>query len=222
VNQLRAAARHAAASLGAVAFWLECLCQDESAVHDLARRPYWHPNGFAKIVLHVSREPEFRIRLRVWPVVPTGPLLGESNPHSHRWEFASTVIAGNGLHMAEYRETEQGGKPYDRYRYGTDPADPAALLPDGAARLTRTASPHVRRGQVYSCDTSVVHTVAPIAVGLTATLVIQGPHRSSSTAVYSPPGCCADHSNRELSESDFIWLVKSVAAAVDHEGRARC
>jgi hypothetical protein len=221
VDQLRAAARHAAHNLGTVASWLDDLGQNDSAVRDLARRSYWHPNGFAKLVLHVSREPEFRIRLHVWPVVPAGPLVGESNPHSHRWEFASTVIAGNGLHMAEYRETEQGDKSYDRYRYGADPADPAALLPDGAAPLTRTASPYVRYGQIYSCDTSVVHTVAPNTVGLTATLVVQGPHRSSSTVVYCTPGRDADQPNRELTESDFTSLVTSVATAV-REGHARC
>jgi len=218
---LRAAVGHAARSHDAVAAWLDGLCQNDLTVRDLARRSYWHPNGFAKLVLHVSREPEFRIRLHVWPVVPAGQPAGESNPHSHRWEFASTVIAGDGLHMAEYRETEQGGKPYDRYRYGGDVAGPSGLLPDGAARLTRIASPHVSRGQVYSCDTTVVHTVEPIGSGLTATLVVQGPHRSSSTVVYCIPGRSADQPNGELTESDFTWLVKSVAATIDREGRSR-
>jgi hypothetical protein len=221
VAWLRTAARHAAHNHDAVAAWLDGLCQNDSTVRDLAARSYWHPNGFAKLVLHVSREPEFRIRLHVWPVVPAGPLLGESNPHSHRWEFASTVITGDGLHMAEYRETERGGKPYDRYRYGGDAGDPAALLPDGVVRLTRIESPYVHRGQIYSCDTTVVHTVVPIGVGLTATLVIQGPHRSSSTVVYCTPGRSEDQPNGELSESDFIWLVKSVAAAINREGRSR-
>lgn len=219
--RLRTAAGCAARNHDAVATWLDGLCQNDSTVSDLAGRSYWHPNGFAKLVLHVSREPEFRIRLHVWPVTPAGPLAGESNPHSHRWEFASTVIAGDGLHMAEYRETEQGGKPYDRYRYGCDAAGPAALLSDGAARLTRIASPHVGRGQIYSCDTTVVHTVAPIGAGLTATLVLQGPHRSSSTVVYCIPGRSEDQPNGVLTESDFTWLVKSVTAAIDREGRSQ-
>jgi hypothetical protein len=221
VDHLRAAAWLAARNPGTVASWLDELCRNDSAVRDLARRSYWHPNGFAKLVLHVSREPEFRIRLHVWPVVPAGPLVGESNPHSHRWEFASTVIAGGGLHMVEYRETEEGGKPYNRYRYGGDPDDPAALRPDGSARLTRTGSPHVRCGEIYSCDTTIVHTVAPIALGVTATLVIQGPHRSSSTVVYCTPGRDDDQPNGELTKSDFTWLVKSVAEAVDREGHTR-
>lgn len=211
VDGLTHAARLLAGDPGAVAAWLDELV--EGPVADMARRSYWHPNGFAKLVLHVSSEPEFRIRLHVWPEADS-QLLGESNPHSHRWDFASTVVAGVGLHMAQYVETECGGKPYDRYRYGVDPADPAALLRDGDARLARKSSPHVRFGGVYSCDIDVVHTVVPIGSGLTATLVVQGPHRSPSTRVYCLPGSDADQPNRELSEEDFRLLVKNVVTHI--------
>jgi hypothetical protein len=114
--------------------------------------------------------------------------------------------------MVEYKENAQRGKLHTRYRYGGDPSNPAALRPDGDARLLRTNSPHVRPGQVYSCDTEVVHTVVPIAAGLTATLVVQGPHRSRSTVVYCEPGQSEDQPNGKLSESDFRRLVRSVLA----------
>lgn len=208
VDGLIHAARSLASAPEAVAAWLDEVRNGPVAA--MARRSYWHPNGFAKLVLHINGDPEFRIRLHVWPEVD-GPPLGESNPHSHRWDFASTVVAGGGLHMVEYVETQRGGKPYDRYRYGADPANPAALLRAGGARLTRTSSPHVRFGGVYSCDIDVVHTVVPIRSGLTATLVVQGPHRSPATRVYRPPGTGAEQPNRELSEEDFKLLLKNVA-----------
>lgn len=193
--------------------WLDSLSQDEDAVRAAARRSYWHPNGFAKLVLQTSAEPEFRIRLHIWPESDE-PSEGESNPHSHRWDFASTVLVGEGMHMVEYQETAEGGKPFRRFRYGTDPADPAALVSDGEVRLKRVRPPHVWHGEVYSCDTSIVHTVRPVGAGLTATVVVQGPRRTPTTVVYCAPGESDDQPNRPLSESDFQLLVKRVLAAV--------
>ncbi|RSN34977.1 hypothetical protein DMC61_05975 [Amycolatopsis sp. WAC 04169] len=208
---LRAVAHRVQDSPGVFLSWLEEILGDEEAVRAAAKRSYWHPNGFAKMVLHAS--PDFRIRLHVWPESEE-PSRGESNPHSHRWEFASTIVAGEGLHMVEFHETADGGKPYDRYRYGADPANPAALLADGEARLEVEKTPHVRLGEVYSCDTAVVHTVRPIAAGLTATVVIQGPHRTGTTVVYCEPGESDDQPNGELTETDFRDLVGAVADAV--------
>lgn len=211
VDGLTHAVRLLASAPESIAAWLDEL--HRGPVADMARRSYWHPNGFAKLVLHVNSDPEFRIRLHVWPEVEGQP-LGESNPHSHRWDFASTVVAGAGLHMVEYVETKRGGKPFDRYRYGGDPTNPAALLHDGGAQLTRKTSPHVRFGEVYSCDINVVHTVVPIRSGLTATLVVQGPRRSSCTRVYCLPGTDAEQPNRELSEEDFRLLLKNVVTGM--------
>ncbi|WP_328450928.1 hypothetical protein [Amycolatopsis sp. NBC_00438] len=196
--------------------WLTALLEDDAKVAEIAGRSYWHPNGFAKLVLHTAAEPEFRIRLHVWPesdvVSP-----GESNPHSHRWEFASHILVGTGMHMVEFTEVTEGGKPFRRYRYGADPANPAALVAAGEVRLRRTRSPHVVRGEVYSCDTDVVHTVRPIDARLTATVVIQGPRRTPTTVVYCEPGESDDQPNGVLSEADFRELVTAVLAASEPE-----
>lgn len=213
LSLLREVALATAEDPGAFLSWLGRLREDSAAALETARRSYWHPNGFAKIVLHSSSEPEFRIRLHVWPAVSGGVRLGESNPHSHRWEFASTAIVGEGLHMVEYRETNEGGQPYRRYRYGMDPRNTAALRVDGTTRLIRTSSPHALVGQVYSCDTSVVHTVRPIGRALTATVVFQGPRRSSSTVVYREPTLGDDQPNGVLTESNLHELAASVIEA---------
>ena|SRR5437763_749392 len=212
LHRLRAVAQYVAENPTRFLSWLKEILQDGVAMRVAAARSYWHPNGFAKLVLHTSAEPEFRIRLHVWPLISDEPPAGESNPHSHRWEFASTVLAGGGLHMEEFEETTRSGKLFDRYRYGADPANRAALLSDGAVRLKRVAAPHVRRGAVYQCDTDVVHTVRPIEAGLTATVVIQGPRRVRSTVVYCEPGQSDDQPNGMLTEEQFRWLLKSVVA----------
>ncbi|WP_329044192.1 hypothetical protein OG738_23810 [Amycolatopsis sp. NBC_01488] len=216
LDQLQQAAEHLRAHRGAFADWLRDLAADASAVAEIAKRSYWHPNGFAKIVLHTCVEPEFRLRLHVWPRAEEVS-SGESNPHSHRWEFASHVLTGAGMHMVDFVETVEGGKPYRRFRYGADPANPAALVADGDVRLKRRASPHVQGGEVYTCDTTVVHTVRPIDAELTATVVVQGPHRTSTTVVYCELGESDDQPNRDLAEADFHRLVTAVLASLDSE-----
>ncbi|MEV6622513.1 hypothetical protein AB0M83_40425 [Amycolatopsis sp. NPDC051106] len=214
LDQLRATAEHIRAHRGEFAEWLRDLAADTSAVAEIAKRSYWHPNGFAKIVLHTGVEPEFRVRLHVWPESETVS-RGESNPHSHRWEFASHVLAGTGMHMVDFAETAEGGKSFRRFRYGADPANPAALVADGEVRLKRRAVPHVQGGDVYTCDTSVVHTVRPIDAGLTATVVVQGPRRTPTTVVYCEPGESDDQPNFDLTEADFDELATAVLATLD-------
>jgi hypothetical protein len=214
VDDLRRAVRFLADRPAKVVSWLTELGENADTVRQLAGRSYWHPNGFAKLVLHVNRSPEFRIRLHVWPVVGGSSPLSESNPHSHRWDFASTVLVGGGLHVVEYVETEYVGKQFDRYRFGAVKVDPAALLGDGTGRLKRIATLHVYNGQTYECDSHIIHTVAPIKAGVMATLVVQGPHRSSSTVVYRVPGCGADQPNRPLPGSDFRWLISEVVVGL--------
>ncbi|WIX84432.1 hypothetical protein [Amycolatopsis sp. DG1A-15b] len=214
--ELRAAAEYVRGARHSLAAWLRDLVADDAAAAEIARRSYWHPNGFAKILLHTGVESGFRIRLHVWPAADVvSP--GESNPHSHRWEFASYVLAGTGMHTVEFAETAEGGKPYRRYRYGTDPADPAALVADGAVRLKRLGVPHIRGGDVYTCGTSVVHTVRPVDAGLTATVVVQGPRRTPTTVVYCEPGESDDQPNGDLSADDFKNLVGAVLAGLGTE-----
>lgn len=211
---LERALRPVAAEPGGCLRWLDDLTRDAAAIAGIAARSYWHPNGFAKLILHPG--PEVRIRLHVWPaagVAVPGVLRGESNPHSHRWEFASTVLAGGGLDMIEYAETGAGGLPYNRFRYGADPADRAALVSDGLVRLGVVGRPSVRLGQVYSCDTAVVHTVAPAGTGLTATLVFQGPQRTSSTVVYRELELGDDQPNLPLTAAEAVHLIGAVLAA---------
>lgn len=207
VHHLTDAARHAAGRLDDLASWLDELRHEEAAVRTVAERSYWHPNGFAKLVLHT--DVDHRIRLHVWPAGEGR--LGESNPHSHRWPFASTVVVGGGLHIVEYAEAETGRR-HDRYRYGADPADRAALVADGTARLARLRQLHNRLGGVYPCEIDVVHTVVPIGAALTATLVVQGPRRTRDTVVYRPSGLGDDQPNGVLTESDLRCLIDNVLA----------
>ncbi|WP_372666591.1 hypothetical protein [Amycolatopsis kentuckyensis] len=213
VPQLVAAAELVRDDPHAFGCWLKEATRDSRELKAMAARSYWHSNGFAKLVLHTSVEPEFKIRMHVWPRSGASR-RGEPNPHSHRWEFASTVLAGRGVVVPEYREASEGGDLFGRYRYGTDPDAPEALVADGSVRLVKVKSPRVFRGDVYSCGTDVIHTLEPLGTDLTATLVIQGSHRESTTVVFRARGRSGEQPNRRLSEAEFRQIVAEVVTEV--------
>jgi hypothetical protein len=193
--------------------WLTDAVNDAKTVEAVVARSYWHPNGFAKLVLHTSADPEFKLRMHVWPE-SEAPARGEPNPHSHRWEFASTVLTGQGVVVPEYREAAEGGDRFDRYRYGTSPDVPEALVVEGPVRLVKMKAPRVSRGDIYACGTGVIHTLEPLGRDLTATVVVQGPRRVHTTAVFRVPENSREQSNRPLSVVDFRQLVTGVVNKV--------
>jgi hypothetical protein len=172
----------------------------------VARRSYWHHNGFAKLVLEVTAA--HRIRLHVWPAGENR--LGEWNPHGHRWNFASTVVAGDGLSSTEYVESDTG-RHHVLYHYVGGSG--GFLTPVGNARLAEHDTRIVRNGERYVLDTSVVHTVVPLGNSLVATLVVQGPARLDHAPVYCPPGIPVDGPIRDLGPAEVRDLVRDVLAA---------
>jgi hypothetical protein len=213
LHGLAAAAQAVSDDPDAFGGWLETSFRDIEVARATAARSYWHPNGFAKLVLYTSTEPEFKIRMHVWSESGSSR-RGETNPHSHRWEFASTLITGQGILLPEYGEVVEGGEQFTRYRYGTNPADPALLVDDGTVRLAKVRSSRLSRGGLYTCGTEVVHTAEPVGEQLTATLVVQGRHRTSTTAVFRSPGETDEQPNRPLPVTDLLRLVKAVVTEV--------
>lgn len=192
----------------ALADWLRTFDDADQAAR-VADRSYWHPNGFAKLVLHVA--PDFRVRLHVWPAGTDR--LGETNPHGHRWDFASTLLCGDGLSTTNYLESETG-LPYVRHCY-VGGAGVGSLTPVGNARLVASDSRIVRTHERYSVTTSVMHTVEPLGTSLVATLVVQGAPRVGSATVYCVPGLQADQPGRGIAPGEVRDLVHGVLAAPD-------
>lgn len=190
----------------AVAAWLGSLDTAEQATA-IANRSYWHANGFAKLVLHVGAG--FRLRLHAWP--PGQDRRGESNPHGHRWRFASTVLCGEGLRATHYAEAA-GGMSYVRYLYGGG-RDVGMLSPAGNATLVTTDVADVRAHDRYAVTTDTVHTVDPLGTSLVATLVVQGAPRVESTVVYCAPGQDADQPGRPIRPEDVRQLLRAVVVA---------
>lgn len=191
--------------------WLTSLVEQPERLAQVVAGSYWHANGFAKLVLHSA--PNFRIRLHVWPAGEGR--LGESDPHSHRWDFASTVLAGDGLEIAEFREAETGDDDaVTRYVY-----DGFGLVPDIEVFLEDERGYDVLTHERYTTVTTTIHTVVPKGTDLVATLVVRGPHVSSATAVYGTElDALVERPGRLIDAEDVRGLVTDVVATLAPRG----
>ena len=196
-----------------LAVLLANLRHDPAALAKVAARSSWHSNGFAKIVLDADGDPEGRkLRLHVWPAATDdGGPRGESDPHGHRWEFASVVLVGEGFDVVEYDLVERDGDQYGGYEY--DPRA-AAPLQGGIEVLLRPRVPLFRPcGDTYRCSTEVVHTVEPRGNGVAATLVVQARVSQRSTWVYRLEAS-GYQTPVALTEHDVVRLVDLVLDAL--------
>jgi hypothetical protein len=209
--QLSAALDAVLADRSALAAWLADLNDDDSAT-EVAARSYWHPNGFAKLVLHAATD--FRIRLHVWP--PGRNRRGETNPHGHRWDFASTVLCGPGLRNTEYREAPTGA-PYVRHAY-VGSGSGGTLTAVGNTFLVVRDRRVIRTCDRYAVSTETVHTVDPMGTSVVATLVVQGPPRLESTVVYCVPGEDNEQPGWPIRPREVRQLVHAVLGALDEPG----
>jgi hypothetical protein len=75
----------------------------------IASRSYWHPNGFAKLVLFAEAQ-WGQLRLHVWP-----DRLVKGDIHGHAWPYESTVLAGE-LCEVTYDESPSGRRMW-RHSY---------------------------------------------------------------------------------------------------------
>jgi hypothetical protein len=194
--------------------WLRSVVADAEQLARVAAASYWHANGFAKLVLHAA--PGFRIRLHVWPAGEGR--RGEPDPHSHRWDFASTVLTGDGLAIVESVELLESDSDTDvactRYAY-----DGFSLVPDMKVFLRCDRQFDVLTDDRYTTVTTTIHTVAPKGNGLVATLLVQGPHVNPATAVYGTDlDDPVDRPGRMIAADDVRALVTDVVATLDPRG----
>lgn len=185
----------------ALSAWLSWIANDSTQRAQAARASYWHANGFAKLVLY--NVAQFRIRLHIWPA--GDERLGEPDPHSHRWSFVSTVLAGEGLAISKQQEKPTGIE-HMRYIY-----DGRKLVPDEPAHLREVVSYTVSEGECYPTCTETVHTVKPLGRDLVATLLVQGPRASPSTLVYRLPGTpLSNQAINPIEDQEVRFLITEV------------
>jgi hypothetical protein len=178
----------------------------------LARRSYWHHNGFAKVKF-VERGDRC-LRLHIWPA--GSGRLGELDPHGHRWQFASWVAVGAGVTEHKFVRTTAAHPDAVEYaRFDYDPTTGAVprRLP-APAWLRETGHRRWDRGEVYECERDVLHTVTPAGDELVATVVLQGPVVARSTSVYRRDAWGTDTRERRIAVDELRNLFGAVEAAI--------
>jgi hypothetical protein len=109
------------------------------------------------------------------------------DPHGHRWEFASWVVAGAGVAERTYAVAvpdEPDARSFVRLDYRR-PGDSGRLDPTGQRSwLRQIQNRRLGLGEINLCGLDVVHTVEPVGSGLVATVLLQGRDRAESTTVF--------------------------------------
>jgi hypothetical protein len=154
---------------------------DPERTEALLGRSYRHCNGFTKIKLVATES--FSVRLHLWHAA--AGRRGEFDPHGHRWEFASWIVAGEGISEAFYGVSDPAveAHAYNLYHYGRTLAT-RSLQPRDRVWLREHDRLERPAGSVYACPRQIVHTVEPIGAGDVLTVVVQGPIVETEASVY--------------------------------------
>lgn len=185
---------------------------------EVAGRSVWHPNGFGKIVLLSG--PGYNLRLHVWHESDDMPDDARENIHNHRWDFAMMLLAGSYRHQ-EYRPADDG-RDFHAYAYRSA-ADKSSysLTPIGSRPLRCVFEARLFEGSRYTIASEVIHRVIPDPANPPVTLVLEGPHKSTSVEVFAleqigEPGTAPFS---RLSTDYLIDSIKAVMTLPVLEGR---
>jgi hypothetical protein len=186
---------------------IEAILDDESRLTSIAEGSAFHPNGFVKIVLGPGRIP--RLRLHVWP---RDRPVRMSNPHGHRWPFASWIITGT-LREVVFVPAPHGER-FAVYDYhGTDGSLPDR--PSGSASLARLPPQPRRAGTVYTRTSGELHIADPATDDLVASLVLQGADARPSTPVYRRPGQSEPRPGAPISPGELRGMLKEISGVLE-------
>src|SRR6266568_8411973 len=153
-----------------VAILLRAVLDDPSLEKEIASQSYTHSNGFDKIVLLDSKEPEYKVRFHVW--WPSKSTVYVEDVHNHIWDFSSAVLTGafrfqifqtddHGTLMYHYRKTTLQGGGHSMYYIGT-------------SSLSCTFDGFIPAGCSYTLTRDVFHRVISVSDQVTSTILIQG------------------------------------------------
>jgi len=163
------------------------ILNDDRALAETAARSYTHSNGFDKMTLLSSREPEFKLRLHAW--WPDGRNGRNAEfIHSHRWFFRSTTLCGS-AHVETFTERD-GGEPVYRPEY--QPRDAAreryGLRVVGRSSLASDLMLTLTPGSTYAMGPELLHRVIQAGDSVSITLFVRwaATHPTASVFAKSP------------------------------------
>jgi hypothetical protein len=177
---------------------------------EIASRSVWHPNGFGKIVLLSG--PGYNLRLHVWHESDNMPDASRENIHNHRWDFAMVLLAGSYRHQ-EYRLADDG-RDFHAYSYQSSADKPSySLTPIGKKPLRCVFEARLLEGSRYTIASEVIHRVIPDPANPPLSLVLEGPHKSSSVEVFALEQI-SDPGTAQFSGVSTDYLIDSMKAVM--------
>jgi hypothetical protein len=170
---------------------------------------YRHPNGFTKIRLASLEDCSWAIRLHIW-----AEQASDYDIHSHRWNFASRVLAGS-LTEETYALTGDSGR-YSMYRCAPSVGGRYSLdfLHGCDVRLDSTHT--YNAGSSYERDSKALHMAFTMPSSPAVTLFIQDSEQADFTTVISRP---ARDARRDIvaprcSPSELMKLLREVTELI--------
>ncbi len=146
----------------------------------VSSRSYRHDNGFDRIEIVSSVDPEYALRLHVWWGSETSV---KERIHGHPWEFASMVIAGE-LQFEQFIEAPSG-KPVSVFYYSRPVAKGVyTLTPAGEAHLKPILRASMPRGTRYGARREMLHRVWTEPGRDTVTLMLHGKGEAYPSRVF--------------------------------------
>lgn len=153
---------------------------DEKYIAEVCSRSYIHDNGFDRLELFSSTEPEYALRLHIWWKNAT---KRNERIHGHPWSFASLVLKGL-IRFEQFVETPSG-EPVEVFHYKRPTAQGTyTLLPAGTTRIRAILRGGISSGLVYSAHHEMLHRVWGDSERDTMTLMLHGPSISYPSRVF--------------------------------------
>jgi hypothetical protein len=158
---------------------------DDQILGEVARRSYTHSNGFDKITLVSSREPEFKLRLHIW-WPRRRDCQSREFVHNHRWLFRSTVLCGS-AYVETFTEKD-GGELMYRHEYlpRDDTLEKYELRAVGRSRVASDLMFMLAPGSTYSMGPDLLHRVLWIGDTLSVTMLVRWNSTRPTAMVFSP------------------------------------
>ena len=135
-----------------------------------------HPSGFDKIVLLAGRN----FKLRVHNFHPTNVQRPSENIHNHRWEFASSIVAG--YFVADfYEEDNEGDTERLHYTYHSE----TGMSCNGKANLRKVSTTINAKGSAYFLPADKFHSIVDISPNGAVSVMATGFANGLTTTVYA-------------------------------------
>lgn len=168
---------------------LAALLDDGAALATVGGRSYRHTNHFDKIVLVDSGDPGgYRLTVHLWDPPYSAAEAADEQIHDHRFNFWSSVLAGD-LRCQNY-DRAPGGTPIGEYRYVPEKRASVATVGNfythvADALLVERPPSWQPAGSAYHLPHEQIHRVVLPRDAMTCTLVLRGPRQRRYASVFS-------------------------------------